>query len=299
MTPAEASRDRGEPGPPLPRVRDVRHAFVDVDGIRIHVAEAGSGPTLLLLHGEPQHWYLWRHVFDRLSSHYHIVAPDLRGMGWSDAPRSSYRKEELAADIRGVIDALDLRDIRLVGHDYGGIVGFLLCLQRPERIARYLALATYHPWIGGLGVAANLPREWYQLITMTPALGPAVVRRAPGFWPFLMRRGVRTPGTWAPGEVEHYASHVATAPRAEAISRYARSLLADALDFRRLYATRRLTVPTRMLLGARDFAISPRLVRGWEAHADDMSVEVLRDTSHWIPNEVPDRVVHAITTFLR
>lgn len=288
-----------EPGPPLPPVVGVTHRFVDVGDVRLHVAEAGAGTPLLLLHGEPQHWYAWRHIIPRVADRYRVICPDLRGMGWSDAPPSGYRKDQMATDVLGLIDALDLDGVRLAGHDYGGIVGFLLCLRAPERISRFLALNTYHPWLTPRGVLANLPREWYQLITMTPRLGPAVIRRRPAFWRFLMRAGLRDTSIWAPGEIEHYAEHVRDPSRAEATSQLARTLLPDQLDVRRRYARARLQVPTRMLLGDRDFAISPRLVHGWRRHAEDMTVEVLPETSHWLLNERPDRVVEEIRTFLR
>lgn len=293
-----STNDLPEPPPPLPRV-EVQHRFLDVDGMRIHVAEAGAGPALVLLHGEPQHWYSWRHVIPKAAGRYRVICPDLRGLGWSDAPSGGYGKERMASDMLGVLEALELDDVRLVGHDYGGIVGFLMCLRAPDRIARFLALSTYHPWVGSLGVAANLPREWYQAITMTPGLGPAVIGRVPGFWPFLMRWGLRDTSIWAPGEVEHYAEHVADPKRARATSQLARTLLADQAHYRRTYATRTLTTPTRMLLGSRDFAISRHLVRGWEDHATEMTFEVLPGVSHWMLNERPERILQEIDAFLR
>jgi len=276
----------------------VRHRFIEAGGVRIHVAEAGAGPALLLLHGEPQHWYAWRHVIPRIADRYRVICPDLRGMGWSDAPPSGYDKDQMASDMLSVLDALDLHEVRLAGHDYGGIVGFLMCLRAPQRIARFLALSTYHPWIGGAGVVANLPREWYQAITMTPGLGPAVISRVPRFWRFLMRWGLRDKSIWAPGEVDHYVNHVADPQRAQATSQLARTLLADQRHHRRAYRDSRLVTPTRMLLGARDFAISRHLVRGWKAHAPEMTFEVLPGVSHWMLNEIPGRVVREIEEFL-
>jgi pimeloyl-ACP methyl ester carboxylesterase len=219
-------------------------------------------------------------------------------MGWSDAPSTGYDKERMASDVLGVIDALELDDIRLAGHDYGGIVGFLLCLRAPERIARYLALCTYHPWLTVRGVLANLPREWYQMITMAPVLGPAAVRFLP-VWPVLMRIGLDAQATWAAGEVEHYAELAGQPERAEATSQLARAIVTEQIPMRRRYAGQRLTTPTRMLMASKDFAISPHLVRGWEEHADDMTVEVVEGASHWLLNERPDLVRDEIAAFLR
>ena len=71
---------------PFPEVEGVQHRFIEAGGLRMHVAEAGQGDPLVLLHGWPQHWYEWRHQIPVLSQHYRVICPDLRGLGWSDAP---------------------------------------------------------------------------------------------------------------------------------------------------------------------------------------------------------------------
>lgn len=253
---------------------------------------------MLLLHGEPQHWYAWRHVIPALSERYRVICPDLRGMGWSDAPTTGYDKEQLATDVIGVIEALQLEEVRLVGHDYGCIVGFLVCLRAPDRIARFLALNAFHPWLSLFGLLANAPREWYQLLTGAPILGPAVIRRSK-LWPFLMRAGPAGPSIWTPGEPEHYADRVRDRARARGTSRITRALPVEVLQWRRRYQHRRLTVPTRMLVGKRDRLISPQMVRGLSQHADDLTVEVLHDAGHWLPNECPDVIIGEARSFLR
>src|SRR3954469_17140002 len=110
---------------PLPRVDGVEHRAVDVDGTRFHVAEAGDGPPLVLLHGWPQHWWMWRHLIGPLAERYRVVAPDMRGHGWSDKPPSTYRKTELLGDVMALMDRLGIDRARFVGHDWGGYVGML------------------------------------------------------------------------------------------------------------------------------------------------------------------------------
>ncbi|MBJ7291840.1 alpha/beta fold hydrolase, partial [Williamsia sp.] len=106
---------------PLPHVDGVEHQYVDAGPLRMHVAVAGpaDAPPLLLLHGWPQHWYLWRDVIPAVSDRYRVIAPDLRGFGWTDAPPGGYRKERLATDILALLDALGIDRVRLVGHDWG------------------------------------------------------------------------------------------------------------------------------------------------------------------------------------
>ena len=101
----------------------------------------------MLLHGWPQHWYEWRHQIPVLAEHYRVICPDLRGFGWSDAPPGGYDKETLAADVVNLLDALGLDRVKLIGHDWGGWVGFLLCID-PPRAGRALPRAQHPAALG-------------------------------------------------------------------------------------------------------------------------------------------------------
>ena len=93
-----------------------------------------------------------------------MLCLDLRGFGWSDAPADGYEKESLADDVIAVLDALGVEQVDLVGHDWGGWVGFLLCLRHPARVRRYLALNIPHPFQRiDAGRALNLWRMAYQV----------------------------------------------------------------------------------------------------------------------------------------
>src|SRR5918994_4594344 len=134
--------------PKLPAVPGVRHRDIRVNGVRLHVAEAGAGPPLILLHGWPQHWWCWRRVIPRLAEEYRVIAPDLRGWGWSDAPRDDYAKSTFAADIVALIDAEGLDGVRIIGHDWGGFTAFLIALAHPARVERMVVLDVAPPWLG-------------------------------------------------------------------------------------------------------------------------------------------------------
>ena len=84
-------------GESIPDVAGVDHEFVDAGGLRTHVALAGDGPPLLLLHGWPQHWYLWRDVIPVVAPHARVIAPDLRGFGWTEVPESGYEQAQTGA----------------------------------------------------------------------------------------------------------------------------------------------------------------------------------------------------------
>ncbi|KAK7397159.1 hypothetical protein VNO78_18326 [Psophocarpus tetragonolobus] len=105
----------------------IEHRRVEVNGIKMHVAEKGKGPVVLLLHGFPELWYSWRHQIVGLSSlGYRVVAPDLRGFGDTDAPSSvsSYTMLHLVGDIVALINSLAVDRIFLVAHDWGAIIAW-------------------------------------------------------------------------------------------------------------------------------------------------------------------------------
>ncbi|KAK4418116.1 Epoxide hydrolase A [Sesamum alatum] len=115
----------------------IQHRHIQTNGINIHVAEIGEGPAILFLHGFPELWYTWRHQMLSLSSRgYRAIAPDLRGYGDSDAPPSpsSYTAFHIIGDLVGMLDALGLDQVFLVGHDWGAVIAWYFCLFRPDRI---------------------------------------------------------------------------------------------------------------------------------------------------------------------
>uniref|UniRef100_A0A5B6ZUJ7 soluble epoxide hydrolase n=1 Tax=Davidia involucrata TaxID=16924 RepID=A0A5B6ZUJ7_DAVIN len=115
----------------------IEHRNISVNGINMHVAEIGEGPAVLFLHGFPELWYSWRHQMLSLSSTgYRAIAPDLRGYGDTDAPPSaaSYTVHHIVGDLVGLLDAMGLDKVYLVGHDWGAIIAWYFCLFRPDRI---------------------------------------------------------------------------------------------------------------------------------------------------------------------
>src|SRR6202022_758481 len=147
---------------PMPHLDGMRHRYVEASGVRFHLAEAGEGDPVLLLHGWPQHWFAWRKVAPLLAAGHRVICPDLRGFGWSDAPPGAYDKATLARDVVALLDALGLESVDLIAHDWGAWIGFILCLEHPERFEHYLALNMYTPWPEAPSLRAfpRLARLW-------------------------------------------------------------------------------------------------------------------------------------------
>ncbi len=276
----------------MPHVEGVTHRLIELPSLRIHVAEAGSGPPVLLLHGWPQHWYAWRKVIPLMAPHHRLICPDLRGFGWSDAPPGSYAKAELAGDIVELLDALELEQVDLLAHDWGAWIGFILCLGHPGRFGHYMPLNIATPWpeppsLRGLSSAARL---WYQAVLATPGLGGTLIRRTG-----LVRRLIGTGAVhqaWTEQDLDIFADVLRSPERSAAsVHLYRTFLTRELLPYLQgRLGARRLTVPTVMLHGTRDPAIDYRRLGQWQANADRMSLELREDSGHFIAEELPEFV---------
>ncbi|KAJ4767387.1 Epoxide hydrolase [Rhynchospora pubera] len=132
----------------------IKHKMLPVNGINIHVAEKGEGPVVLLLHGFPEFWYGWRYQLTELAQHgFRAVAPDLRGYGDSSVPpeMTSYTILHLVGDVVSLMDALEQPQVFVVGHDWGAILAWYLCLFRPDRIKALVNMSVpFIPRIGSI-----------------------------------------------------------------------------------------------------------------------------------------------------
>lgn len=223
------------------------------DGTRLHVQSAGEGEPVVLLHGWPQHGDIWRHVAPELvAAGRRVVVADLRGHGRSAAPPGDYAKATFASDVLDVLDALGLDQVDLVGHDWGGWTGFLLALDHPERVRRYVAVDIGPPWR-----TSPTPRQAltpvflaYQYAIISP-LGPTLLRR-PEALRRLIRAGSGPDMHWTREDLDRYAHSWGAPDRIAASQAIYRTFLtreaAPALG--RAEAARRLQVPTRLVMGA-------------------------------------------------
>lgn len=267
----------------------------------MHIAEAGEGDPVVLVHGWFQHWWEWRRLIPGLAEHYRVICPDLRGFGWSDAPSGSYAKEELAGDLVALFDALELDRVRLVGHDWGAVIGYLVCLEHPERVERYVALSGGHPFITvSAGMLGTMWRFWYMQPIAVPGLGSRLVGGGKQRLPRLLRRWVTVQeDAWSAEDEELFLAQLREPERARASSALYRTfLLREFLPtLRGRYKGMRLRTPTLYLLGASDPSLRPAFVRGIERYADDMQLELIDGVGHFLPEEAPHHVLDRTLEF--
>jgi pimeloyl-ACP methyl ester carboxylesterase len=278
----------------LPEVPGVDHRIVETSRLRMHVALAGeAGPPLVLLHGWPQHWYAWRHVIPPFAARYRVLCPDLRGLGWTEAPSRGYEKESLASDVLALLDALELPRVYLIGHDWGAHAGFLLCLREPERVERFVALNDIHPWLRPSPKdVLHAWRLWYQWVLAAPAVGAWLLRNRPGFVKNLIRAW-SAKDVWSESELDAFAINLRDPQRARASAQYYRTFVLRELlpTLAGSYRHSRLRTPTLLLFGADDGVVRPHQLRGYENHADDMRLELIPGVGHFTAEEAPELVV--------
>lgn len=285
----------------MPVVEGVTHRFVDVRGIRFHVADAGAGEPVVLLHGFPQHWYAWHRLVPELAGSFRLLCLDLRGCGWSDAPPAGYDTKSRAADVLAVMDELGLDRVRLIGHDTGGWLGFMLCLYAPQRFSSYLAINTSHPWPQRrFGLPLYAWRFWYTAFWEYPHLGRRVLRHWPGFTRFMLRHWVKDKNTWDPNDLAQFvAAHQDPARSRAGEQQMWQFVLHDIPaiargHFRKLH----LTVPTLMLTGDVDPVSPPTAPEAVAPYADDLTMRTVVG-GHLLPEESPSAVADAARELFR
>jgi pimeloyl-ACP methyl ester carboxylesterase len=280
---------------PLPQLAGVEHRFLSVSGLRTHVALAGDGEPLVLLHGWPQHWWQWRHVIAPLAEHHRVICPDLRGLGWTDAPPDGYRPAVMAEDVLGLLDGLGVRRFGLIGHDWGGAAGYQIALRHPERVTGYVALNTANPYLRPTAqVLLNGARLWHVLANALSRhmAGTTIPKWALRHWIYRTALGEE--------DRETFLAQFREPARVQATVSYYRNLAAKEIPaiLAGRYRRHRLTVPTLVLAGDRDPLLPPSQMSGFGSRATDLRFELLEQVGHFPATEVPATVADRALRFL-
>jgi pimeloyl-ACP methyl ester carboxylesterase len=295
------ARPQARSGWPMPEVPGVSHRYVSTGRLGVHIAEAGSGPPVLLLHGWPQHWYAWRELIPLLAGSWRLICPDLRGFGWTDAPATGYRTADLAADAVALLDALELDRVDVIGHGEGGRVGFELCLSQAARVRRLVTLGAMHPYPSLRLLAPHAWRFWWTPLVETTLLGRRVIRHLPAVTRAVLRASAANRAALSDAVIEEFVASVRQSARARASERLMHEFAYHEMVPALLGAnrSRRLQVPALMLNGERDFFIPARALGGSGPYADDLRIQVIPAAGHLLAEECPQTVAAAARAFLQ
>jgi len=279
------------------------HRDAVVNGVRLHYVEAGSGPLVLLLHGFPEFWYSWRHQIPALAAAgFHVLAPDLRGYNLSDKPSGvpAYRLEILLEDVVGLIRHAGEEKAIIVGHDWGGVLAWHLAMYHPQVVEKLIVLNAPHPaaYWRELRSWEQLRKSWYVLFFQVPGL-PEQLLGAGDYDALdrMLRRKPVHPEAFTAEDVRLYKQALSRPGALTAALNYYRALRYP--DKRTAQDTAPIRVPTLLLWGEQDSYLSPRLTEGLGRWVPDLRVVRFPDASHFVQNDVPERVNRLMIDFLR
>jgi pimeloyl-ACP methyl ester carboxylesterase len=165
-------------------MKEITHRTVDTNGIRMHVAEQGTGPLVIMCHGFPESWYSWRHQLAALAAAgFHAVAVDMRGYGQTDAPPEieAYTLLHLVGDMVGLVGALGEKSAVIAGHDWGAPVAWHAALLRADVFRGVIGLSVPYRPRGSMRPTSVMPKTddamFYQLHFQTPGVAEAELER--------------------------------------------------------------------------------------------------------------------------
>jgi pimeloyl-ACP methyl ester carboxylesterase len=295
----------------------INHDFVDVNGLKLHVATAGTGQTMLFLHGFPEFWYLWRHQLEEFGRDHLAVAPDLRGYNLSDKPAkvAAYSTKHLVSDIKGLLDNFSNGDKAiLAGHDWGGAVAWAFALAHPEYLERLIIVNAPHPAVFMRELATSEDQRKASSYMHFFRREDAEKRLSTNdFQPMfnIVVDGSSRPDAYSDedraaylecwsrpgsltGGLNFYRAQPTGPPRDEEEGAAAKAYL-DQLLKTRPYT---VDVPTLVIWGMRDTALLPGNLDGLDEYVPDLRIHRVEDGSHWIINEQPEIINSAIRDFL-
>ena len=274
--------------PPLPEAPGFEHLVVETAGLRTHVAAIGEGDPVVLLHGFPEHWWQWHAVAPVIGAGgYRVYCPDLRGAGWTVAEDQRIDRETRLRDLLALLDALDIDRAHIISHDMAVITALQLTYDHPERVRSAVQLSV-----------------WPAFFTFSPKLIPAFYHLPPFIW---HRPGASLRGTFSERYVARPLSeasveaHLAPMrrPDIDAAVRplVRRMVLPEAVRMMRgVYRRRRLTVPTLVVFGRRDFPTTEelmgRICRSPQRYADRVEFAYVDDAAHFITDDAPAAVAN-------
>lgn len=257
---------------------------LSVNGLRMQVMSAGQGPAVLLLHGFPDTHIVWRKQFGPLvRAGYRVLAPDLRGYGQTDAPGavSAYRIEHLRDDMLALLDLLGIAQARVVGHDWGALVGWQLCMDAPGRVEQYVALSVGHPAAFARAGLMQKLRSSYMLWFMLPGVAEQSLRAGD----FYALRHFTT----EPAQAGYWRQNLREPGRLTAALNYYRANVPRGLAL----GSRRdpITVPTMGIWSSLDPALGEEQMLGSQAFvAGTFRYERVEGADHWLQLTAPDCV---------
>ncbi|WP_076857628.1 alpha/beta fold hydrolase [Bradyrhizobium mercantei] len=282
---------------------DVELSHIDVNGVRLHVAEAGPkhGRLVILLHGFPEYWEAWQRYFEPLAAAgYRVLAPDQRGYNLSDKPSNvaAYDLNSLARDVLGLADHFERRRFAIVGHDWGAAVGWWIATCHAERLEQFVALSAPHPSVWREAMQSHPEqrrKSQYVRFFQLPRLPEALLRlRRFKALADAVRQRAR-PDTVTAAALDRYRAAWRAPGALTGMLNWYRALWRKDLP---ASAKLRIRPPVLLIWGERDAFAVRALAEASLLLCESSQAVYLGDATHWVQHDEPERCIEALLDFL-
>lgn len=281
--------------------------FIATNGIKLHIQTDGpqNGPSVILLHGFPEFWYGWRRQIPALvEAGFRVIVPDQRGYNLSDKPRgvAAYDVDILARDVIGLLDHFGIQKARLVGHDWGAVVAWTVALQHPDRLEKLAILNVPHPDVMTrfvLGNPAQRKKSWYMFFFQLPFVEWMLRRNN---FHNLERVLVGRKGSFTPEDILEYKKAWSQPRALTGMLNWYRAIVRRSLRGSwnpNKVTLRRVHVPTLMLWGKRDVALSHEMAQPSIELCERGELVTFERATHWVQHDAADEVNQKLIAFLR
>jgi haloalkane dehalogenase len=269
--------------------------YLDVDGGRMHYVDEGSGPAILMLHGNPTWSFLYRHLIAQLQPGYRCVAPDYIGFGLSDKPQGwSYLPADHARNLARLVDQLGLHDLTIVVQDWGGPIGLAYALQHRANVRR---LIIFNTWCWPVN------RDPYYIMfssVMGDGIGRFLIRRYNYFAGGMMRQWFGDRSKLTPHIHQHYLRPLARPEERKGCMVFPQQIIGASPWLSELWQQRAALqdLPTLIAWGMKDIAFRRQELARWTALFPNAEVVRLPSAGHFVQEEAPQAINAAVAQFL-
>ena len=280
--------------PPYPA--SFRTQTISSNGAQIFVRIGGHGPAVILLHGYGESGDMWAPLAARLARDHTVIVPDLRGMGLSSHPAGGYDKKTQGGDVAGVLDALKVEKVDVVGHDIGNMVAFAFAAEHPDRVTKLVLMDAPVPGVGPWEEILKNPLLWHFRFG-----GPDMERLVKGreriyldrFW----NEFSADPKKFDEASRQHYAALYARPGAMHSGFEQFHAFDQDAIDNKAFLAKGPLTMPVLAIGGEKSFG--PTMAVVMHAAATNVQGAVIAHSGHWLMEENPTDTVKVVGEFLQ
>lgn len=280
---------------------EMEERFVETNGIKLHTVIIGSGEPLMLLHGFPDFWYGWRDIILGLKDKYRLIVPDMRGYNTSDKPEGveNYTLEILVEDIRGLSETLNLGKFSLAGHDWGGPVAWGFAEKYPESLKRLILCNGPHPIVMRESLSKSKAQQKassYILKFVKPNSADELMANDFQFLKLVVFGMPKKKNVLSEFDKEKYIEAWSQPGAINAGLNYYRAAVKSMFgggDW-----TGIINVPTLVIHGMKDIALTPRILEGLSDYVKDLKIVRIENASHWVMVDEPEVVISSVKEFI-